>query len=70
METNKLNIKCLNIMMLIVLSNTYAIFEGHFMKMLSNTEAELKKKCIKKACTVFKAQPAFICSNSAVSTEE
>ena len=56
--------------MLIVLSNTYAIFEGHFMKMLSNTEAELKKKCIKKACTVFKAQPAFICSNSAVSTEE
>ena len=36
--------KCLTIMMLIyVLSNTYATLEAQFMKDLSSTEAELEK---------------------------
>ena len=42
-------------MMVIVLSNPYTTFEGQFMKTLSNTEAQLEKKYIKKVCTVFKA---------------
>ena len=36
-----------------VISNTYAIFEVHFIKNLSNTEAELKK-CVAytKTCNI------------------
>ena len=37
-----------------VISNTYAIFEVHFIKNLSNTEAELKK-CVAytKTCNIW-----------------
>ena len=44
--------KCLSIMMLIyILSNTYAAYEAQFMKKLSNTETELKKNvAYKEVC--------------------
>ena len=35
--------KCLGMMILFVLSNTWATFEAQFMKNLSNTEARMKK---------------------------
>ena len=38
--------------MVIVLSNIYTIFEGQLTKTCRNTEAELKKKYIKK-CVLF-----------------
>ena len=42
-------------MMLICISNTQVKFEAQFMKMLSNTEAELKKSVAyeKKVCDRF-----------------
>ena len=44
--------KCVSMIMLYVLNNTSATFETQFMKKLSNTKTELKKKNVayKKAC--------------------
>ena len=39
---------CLSIVMAIVVNNTHATFEAQFMKMLSNTEADLKKSVVYK----------------------
>ena len=41
MSTNMMNIKSVSVWW----CNTYATFEVEFMKKLSNTEAELEKKC-------------------------
>ena len=49
METNILNMKRVSVKQwrwLYVLSNTEATFEAQFMKKLSNTNAELKKRCL------------------------
>ena len=37
--------KCLTMMMLVHIKQHQATFQAQFMKKLSNTEAELKKKC-------------------------
>ena len=51
MDANILNIKsATEWWFLYVLGNTLAIVEAQFMKKLSNSEAELKKKVIKKIC--------------------
>ena len=53
MDTNIVNIKSVLVSFFHVLSNTLATFGAQFMKKLSNTEAELKKKRSlykKKAC--------------------
>ena len=44
MDTNVVNIKSVLVSFFHVLSNTLATFGAQFMKKLSNTEAELKKK--------------------------
>ena len=44
MDTNIVNIKSVLVSFFHVLSNTLATFGAQFMKKLSNTEAELKKK--------------------------
>ena len=49
MGANIVNTKSISVSWcLYVLSNTYATFDAQFMKKLSNTQAELKKRCLKE----------------------